>query len=106
MYEHKNLILDTTSSTKSKLYKDGRLVFMGDGYRAILQFIKLSDNDPEVKEKFRAQLEQREKPKFKTNDIESLRKEAFLEEEKRKAEMLKKKPVMRRAGKVNDRRLV
>lgn len=99
-------MLDTSSSSKSRLYQDGRLVFMGDGYKAILQFIRLSDNAPEVREKFRAQLEMREKPKFKSNDLEALRKEAVLEEEKRKAEMLRK-PLSKRAGKkAYDRRLI
>lgn len=103
---HGNLMLDTSNTTKAKLYQDNRLIFMGDGYKAILQFIRLSNNAPEVMERFRAQLEMREKPKFKSNDIETLRKEAHLEEEKRKAEMQKnKKPVIRRPS-TNDRRLV
>jgi len=63
-----NLILDTGSSNKARLYKDDRLIFMGDGYKAILQFIRLSDNAPEVMDKFRAQLEQREKPRFKPEE--------------------------------------
>jgi len=103
---HNNLMLDTSNTTKSRLYQDDKLVFMGDGYKAILQFIRLSDNAPEVMEKFRAQLEMREKPKFKSNDLDALRKEAHEEEAQRKAEMLKKKkPAIRRPG-VNDRRLI
>tara|TARA_R110001592_G_scaffold361130_1_gene671061 strand:- start:4706 stop:5032 length:327 start_codon:yes stop_codon:yes gene_type:complete len=103
---HNNLMLDTSNTTKSRLYQDDKLVFMGDGYKAILQFIRLSDNAPEVMEKFRAQLEMREKPKFKSNDLDALRKEAHEEEAQRKAEMLKKKkPVIRRPG-GNDRRLI
>ena len=99
-------MLDTSNTTKSRLYQDDKLVFMGDGYKAILQFIRLSDNAPEVMEKFRAQLEMREKPKFKSNDLDALRKEAHEEEAQRKAEMLKKKkPAIRRPG-VNDRRLI
>ena len=92
-------MLDTNDTAKSRLYQDDRLIFMGDGYRAILQFIRLSNNAPEVMEKFRAQLEMREKPKFKSNDLDALRKEAHEEEAQRKAEMLKKKkPVIRRPG--------
>lgn len=103
---HNNLMLDTSNTTKAKLYQDDKLIFMGDGYKAILQFIRLSDNAPEVLERFKAQLEMREKPKFKSNDMETLRKEAHLEEEKRKAEMQKKnKPLIRRPG-TNDRRLI
>ena len=88
---HNNLMLDTNDTAKSRLYQDDRLIFMGDGYRAILQFIRLSNNAPEVMEKFRAQLEMREKPKFKSNDLDALRKEAHEEEAQRKAEMLKKR---------------
>ena len=44
--------------------------------------IASTENPGPVKDKFKAQLEMREKPKFKTNDIEDLRKEAYLEQEK------------------------
>ena len=37
---------------------------MGDHYVAITMLLQLSDNHPDVREKFRQQIEQREKPRF------------------------------------------
>jgi hypothetical protein len=45
-------------------YVNDRLMFKGFSYVAISMFIRSCDN-PNVTEKFRAQLEMREKPKFK-----------------------------------------
>tara|TARA_Y100000114_G_scaffold87155_1_gene80610 strand:+ start:2698 stop:3012 length:315 start_codon:yes stop_codon:yes gene_type:complete len=100
IFNHENFTLDLTNSNKARLYKDGRLMFMGDGYRAITMLIRNSQDAGPVRERFRAQLNQREKPKFKANDLDSLKKEAFLEEEKRKAEQAKnqRKKVIRRPG--------
>ena len=50
---------------KGVLYKDGKVLFMGNSWSGILQFLSYSGNAPEVREMFRAQLEQRENPKFK-----------------------------------------
>ena len=82
IFKHDNFVLDLTNSNKAKLYKDNNLAFLGDGYRAITMLISSTENPGPVKDKFKAQLEMREKPKFKTNDIEDLRKEAYLEQEK------------------------
>jgi hypothetical protein len=49
---------------KAKLYKSGRLQFMGDHYVAITMLLRFSDNHPDVREKFRQQIEMREKPQF------------------------------------------
>ena len=78
IFEHENLRLDLTVSSKAKLYKDGKLVFMGDGYKAILAMISGSQNPDPVRFKFSAQLHMREKPKFsKGDDLEALRKQAL-----------------------------
>ena len=47
------------------LYKDGLILFLGNSWSGILQFIQETDNAPEVKEMFKAQLAQREVMKFK-----------------------------------------
>ncbi len=52
---------------KGILYKDGQILFIGNSWSGILQFISISGNAPEVREMFKAQLEQREKPKFQSN---------------------------------------
>ena len=49
---------------KGVLYKDGKVLFMGNSWSGILQFLSYSGNAPEVREIFRAQLEQSENPKF------------------------------------------
>tara|TARA_Y200000002_G_scaffold221153_1_gene182629 strand:+ start:2858 stop:3076 length:219 start_codon:yes stop_codon:yes gene_type:complete len=61
-YEHKDAIL-LLGSNKASVYIAGRLVFKGSGYPGMLTFIKHC-NDPNVTEQFRAQLNQREKPRF------------------------------------------
>lgn len=63
IYKHKNIVLEKDTS-KGKLYINGKLRFMGDGYVAIKMFIDASNNHPEVLKMFQKQLEQREKPKF------------------------------------------
>jgi len=100
VYEHENFTVDLTKSNKARLYKNGLLMFMGDGYKAITMLIRNAKDPEPVKERFQAQLSQREKPKFQKNDMESLKKEAYLEEEKRKAEEQKnqRKKVIRRPG--------
>lgn len=76
-FKHENMIIDLTTSSKTKLYKDDKLVFIGDGYKAISMMIKNSNNQQPVREKFHNQLTMREKPKFgKNDDIETLRKQA------------------------------
>lgn len=96
LVSYENLTLDSASSTKTKLYQDGYLIFMGDGYKAILQFIRLSGEAPEVMERFRNQLEQREKPKFQKNNSDDLKKDAFLQQEKSRLESEKMKKARRR----------
>ena len=78
MFKHENMIMDMSISSKTKLYKDDKLIFMGDGYKAISIMINNSKNQEPVKDKFHAQLTMREKPRFssKGDDLEALRKEA------------------------------
>ncbi len=63
-YQYKNFLFRNLDN-KSVLYKDGLILFLGNSWSGILQFIQETDNAPEVKEMFRAQLEQREVTKFK-----------------------------------------
>ena len=78
IFRHENMELDLTVSSKAKLYKDGMLLFMGDGYKAILSMINNSKDQQPVKQKFSNQLNMREKPKFSKSDdaLERLRREA------------------------------
>ena len=92
IFAHENMEMDMSISSKTKLYKDDKLIFMGDGYKAITIMINNSKNQQPVREKFHAQLTMREKPKFaKDDDLESLRKQAlddhakYLEKNKKKS---------------------
>ena len=90
IFKHENMEMDMSISSKTKLYKDDKLVFIGDGYKAISMMINNSKNQQPVKEKFHNQLTMREKPKFsKNDDIETLRKQA-LDEQARNQENKKK----------------
>ena len=65
VYNFGNLILDLNNSARAKLYKNKQLVFIGDGYIALKMFLKDSEYHPDVMDKFKNQLEQREKYKWK-----------------------------------------
>ena len=92
IFKHENMIMDMTISSKTRLYKDDKLIFMGDGYKSITIMINNSKNQEPVREKFHAQLTMREKPKFsKGDDLEALRKEALESFGKPKEEKPNKK---------------
>ena len=61
-----NLYLNMDSSDRAKLYKDGKLLFIGNGYTAIKMFIAQSGNHPAALERFKNQLTMREERKTKT----------------------------------------
>ena len=76
IYRWQDTILEITNG-EGKLYHGGKLKFKGDGYLAIKSFIATSNNDPDVKKRFQAQLDMREKPRFsKVDELEVLRREA------------------------------
>tara|TARA_B100000497_G_C7477770_1_gene293657 strand:+ start:88 stop:453 length:366 start_codon:yes stop_codon:yes gene_type:complete len=78
IFKHEKFVLDLNAATKAKLYSENKLVFMGDGYKAILILINSSSNPEPVKKKFEAQLKLREKPKFsQPDDMEQLRQKAL-----------------------------
>ena len=62
-YEHEEYKLELLYG-KAKFYDKGQLMFKGDGYTGLQMFIKASDNNTKVMEKFKSQLRMREKPKF------------------------------------------
>ena len=77
-FKHENYIIDLNDTSKAKLYQDNKLIFIGDGYRAITAMLNGCQNKEPVKKQFKAQLTMREKPKFDTahDEIERLRREA------------------------------
>ena len=92
IFKHEDMLMDMSISSRTKLYKDDKLLFIGDGYKAITIMINSSKNQEPVKEKFHKQLNMREKPKFsKGDDLEILRKEALASFGKQKEEKPKRK---------------
>jgi hypothetical protein len=63
MYFYNDLVFDNRDN-KAVLYKDGKILFMGNSWSGIQQFLSYSSNASEVREMFKAQLEQREKPRY------------------------------------------
>ena len=61
-YHYKNFYFKNLNS-RSILYKDGWILFMGNSWSGILEFLRATDNAPEVRAMFKQQLEQREQPK-------------------------------------------
>jgi hypothetical protein len=64
-YKHENIIIDLTTAGKSKLYIDDKLVFVGDGYKAITMMVRNCADPTPVENKFNAQLSTRQPSKFK-----------------------------------------
>ena len=58
-YTHKDFTF-VTQDSRSSLYRSGKLLFIGNSWTGLNLFIQYSNNAPEVKEMFKAQLEQRE----------------------------------------------
>ena len=92
IFKHEDMLMDMSISSRTKLYKDDKLLFIGDGYKAINIMINSSKNQEPVREKFHKQLNMREKPKFsKGDDLEALRQQALSDFGKQKEEKTKKR---------------
>ena len=63
-YRHNNLEL-VMEDGRGWFYIGKQLMFRGSSYIALKMFITHSDNDPDIMDKFRKQLEQREKVTFR-----------------------------------------
>jgi len=64
IYQHKENILDVRGGT-GFFYHSDQLLFKGDAYKAILMFIRFSNNNKNVLEVFKKQLNQREECRLK-----------------------------------------
>ena len=62
-YHYKNFYFKNLNH-RSILYKDGWILFMGNSWSGILEFLRATDNAPEVQEIFKHQLHMREQPKY------------------------------------------
>ena len=77
-FKHENYVIDLNDTSKTTLYCNNQLIFVGDGYRAITTMLNGCQDKEPVKKQFKSQLNMREKPKFSTAnyELERLRREA------------------------------
>ena len=68
IFKHENFEIDLTEAHKAKLYQNNKLVFFGDGYRAITILLRNCKNSAPVEKKFKAQLNTRQKSEFKESE--------------------------------------
>ena len=92
-YDNCSIILD---DGKGNVYRNGKLMFKGDGYVAIKFLLQFTNNAEQVRNKFRAQLSQRENCKWKQQDEKSSIERKMREEAERAKEELNNKPKTRR----------
>lgn len=85
---------------KSKLFKNGLLLFLGNSWTGINMFLSHTGNAEPVLEMFRAQLEQREEIKLKAEAKKP------KEPQTPPPEPPKKNTVIRRPGRDDSRRIV
>jgi len=97
VYEYENFKY-VNQNNKSILYKDGRILFIGNSWSGIMQFLQYTDNAQVVRDMFKAQLEQREVIKLRAEAKKPKEPELPVVQEP------KKKPVLRRPS--MDRRFV
>ena len=97
LYEYENFKY-VNQENKGILYKDGRILFIGNSWSGIMQFLQYTDNAQVVRDMFKAQLEQREVIKLRAEAKKPKEPELPVVQEP------KKKPVLRRPS--MDRRFV
>ena len=97
VYEYENFKY-VNQNNKGILYKDGRILFIGNSWSGIMQFLQYTDNAQVVRDMFKAQLEQREVIKLRAEAKKPKDPELPVVQEP------KKKPVLRRPS--IDRRFV
>ena len=97
VYEYENFKY-VNQNNKGILYKDGRILFIGNSWSGIMQFLQYTDNAQVVRDMFKAQLEQREVIKLRAEAKKPKDPELPVVQEP------KKKPVLRRPS--MDRRFV
>jgi len=96
-YVFKNFVYNNQNN-KGILYKNNKILFMGNTWSGILQFLSATNNASEVREMFKAQLEQREQIRFRAESKKPRDPEPIVREEPKKG------PVFKRSR--DDRKLV
>jgi len=99
-FDFKNCSIELDNS-KGRVYRDGKLMFKGDGYIAIKFMLQWTDNAKEVQERFKYQLSQREQCKWTKRDEERKYEKRMKEEAERAKESFEKKPTKEKRPKRN-----
>tara|TARA_Y100001935_G_scaffold86565_1_gene71827 strand:- start:2279 stop:2575 length:297 start_codon:yes stop_codon:yes gene_type:complete len=94
-FSYENCAIEMGDGT-GKVYRDGKLMFKGDGYVAIKFMLQFTNNAEAVRKKFNAQLSQREKCRWQKNDDKEQLEKKMREEAEKAKEELKSKPRTRR----------
>ena len=89
--DYQNCTIELDNS-KGKVYRDGKLMFKGDGYIAIKFMLQWTDNAKEVQERFKYQLSQREQCKWSKRDEEQKYEKRMKEEAERAKESFVQTP--------------
>ena len=94
--DYKNCTIELDNS-KGKVYRDGKLMFKGDGYIAIKFMLQWTDNAKEVRERFKYQLSQREQCKWSKRDEEQKYEKRMKEEAERAKESFVQTPKIKKS---------
>ena len=89
--DYQNCTIELDNS-KGKVYRDGKLMFKGDGYIAIKFMLQWTNNAKEVQERFKYQLSQREQCKWSKRDEEQKYEKRMTEDAERAKESFVQTP--------------
>ena len=94
--DYKNCTIELDNS-KGRVYRDGKLMFKGDGYIAIKFMLQWTNNAKEVQERFKYQLSQREQCKWSKRDEEQKYEKRMKEEAERAKESFVQTPKIKKS---------
>ena len=94
--DYKNCTIELDNS-KGKVYRDGKLMFKGDGYIAIKFMLQWTNNAKEVQERFKYQLSQREQCKWSKRDEEQKYEKRMKEEAEKAKESFVQTPKIKKS---------
>lgn len=94
--DYKNCTIELDNS-KGRVYRDGKLMFKGDGYIAIKFMLQWTNNAKEVQERFKYQLSQREQCKWSKRDEEQKYEKRMKEEAEKAKESFVQTPKIKKS---------
>ena len=95
IFKHDNCAIELDDGI-GKVYKDGKLMFKGDGYIAIKFMLQWTNNADQVKERFQHQLSLREKCIWSKRDAESQRYKRIQQEAELAKQSIAMKPKVKK----------